>query len=137
MLKKIFFGSLYLVLLIMLFTYMVIDPIVDGNHIGTLVDNTKFTGIPVIGVILIFPSFVFTILSLTMEKKAITFCRDLFSMFVGIFTLISSIIGVFNMFNALYIPIIVALCSLAILIISLINVISAMKQDTNKEEVSE
>lgn len=137
MLKKIFFGSLYLVLLIMLFTYMVIDPIVDGNHIGTLVDNTKFTGIPVIGVILIFPSFVFTILSLTMEKKAITFCRDLFSMFVGIFTLISSIIGVFNMFNALYIPIIVALCSLAILIISLVNVISAMKQDTNKEEVSE
>lgn len=137
MLKKIFFGSLYLVLLIMLFTYMVIDPIVDGNHIGTLVDNTKFTGIPVIGVILIFPSFVFTILSLTMEKKAITFCRDLFSMFVGIFTLISSIIGVFNMFNALYIPIIVGLCSLAILIISLINVVSAMKQDTNKEEVSE
>lgn len=137
MLKKIFFGSLYLVLLIMLFTYMLIDPIVDGNHIGTLVDNAKFTGIPIIGFILIFPSFVFTILSLTIEKKAIVFCRDLFSMFVGIFTLISSIVGVFTMFNALYIPIIVALCSLAILIISLVNVISAMKQDTKEEEVSE
>ena len=133
MLKKIFYGSLYLVLQTMILSYMTINPMVDGTRIGTLIGLTDFTGVPVIGVIMIFPAFVFTILSLTMEKKAINFCRDLFSMFVGIFTTISSIVGIFKMFDALYIPIIVAICSVTLLIISLINVAIALKKDAKAE----
>jgi len=133
MLKKIFYGSLYLVLQTMILSYMTINPMVDGTRIGTLIGLTDFTGVPVIGVIMIFPAFVFTILSLTMEKKAVNFCRDLFSMFVGIFTTISSIVGIFKMFDALYIPIIVAICSVTLLIISLINVAIALKKDAKAE----
>lgn len=133
MLKKIFYGSLYLVLQTMILSYMTINPMVDGTRIGTLIGLTDFTGVPVIGVIMIFPAFVFTILSLTMEKKAVNFCRDLFSMFVGIFTTISSIVGIFKMFDALYIPIIVAICSVTLLIISLINVAIALKKDAKVE----
>ena len=133
MLKKIFYGSLYLVLQTMILSYMTINPMVDGTRIGTLIGLTDFTGVPVIGVIMIFPAFVFTIISLTMEKKAVNFCRDLFSMFVGLFITASSIVGIFKMFDALYIPIIVAICSVTLLIISLVNVATALKKDAKAE----
>lgn len=133
MLKKIFYGSLYLVLQTMILSYMTINPMVDGTRIGTLIGLTDFTGVPVIGVIMIFPAFVFTIISLTMEKKAVNFCRDLFSMFVGLFITASSIVGIFKMFDALYVPIIVAICSVTLLIISLVNVAIALKKDAKAE----
>ena len=69
-----------------------------------------------------------------MNKKAVTFCRDLFSMFVGLFALASSVIGVFKMYQALYVPIIIALCSLFLLIISIINVAGAMKEESKEPE---
>ena len=130
MLKKIFYGTLYLLLLIMIFTYMLISPDAVGDDLLSL---TSFTGVSVIGFIFIIPTFVFTILSLSIDKDTVIFCRDLFSMFVGVFIFASSIVALFYMMKALYIPIIVAVCSIILLVVSFANILKALKKEQRQE----
>ena len=134
MLKKIFYGTLYLLLLVMIFTYMLITP--KDTSYSSLLTETSYTGVSVIGFLLIIPTFIFTILALSIDKYTIVFCRDLFSMFVGIFVFTTSIIGLFKMMDALYIPVIVAVCAIVLLVFSFGSILKALRkeQTESKEE---
>lgn len=129
--KKIFLKTLVLVLLLLMFSYMLIEKTLPGETRSTsLLNNVSDTGISVVGFIFIFPAFVFTILGMCMtEKRIVDFCGNMFSGFAALFCLITGVIGLFT-FNAyIYIPIVLILVTLITLVISLLGIFKSLKEE--------
>lgn len=129
--KKIFFNITCIVLAVMLLIYLLIECCMlemDGKK-GILA-ATADTGLPVIGYILLFPTIVLTVISMCLDKKTLSFAKDIISLFSSIFILAATIIAMckFQMFN-LYVPIIVIICASIFLIYSAISVFKAIKKD--------
>lgn len=135
-LKKIFYGVSFLILVVMTLTYSALSRNinVNGEFITAGVLNAAgFTGLPAISIVLLVPSFVFGILSLCINKKVIGFIRDLFGFFAGAFAIASAIISFFYIRGAYYIPVILSVCAIILLVISLISLLKAIKENGNKE----
>lgn len=133
--KKIFFSVTYLILTVMLFTYLVITPYIPGysGYIDSLSGQIGFTGLPVIAIVLLIPLFVFDILALCINRKGIVFCREMIGFFASVFCLACAIIGIFYMLDAIYIPIIVIVCSIPLGVLTLLNIIKALKKEKTEE----
>ena len=135
-LKKIFYGVSFLILVVMTLTYSALSRsiTVGGQYVSAGVMNAAgFTGLPAIAVVLLVPSFVFGILSLCINKKVISFIRDLFGFFAGAFAIASAIIAFFYIEGAYYLPVILSVCAVILLIISLISLLKAIKENGKEQ----
>ena len=135
--KKIFFKTLILVLLSLAFCYMVIDIKGADGKSTTVSAMAANTGVSIIGILFIIPSFVFTILAMTVnEKKVLEFCSNMFGTFCGCFCLISGVVAIIKYTSTLYVPIVLIVVSSLIFVVSLIGIIKSFKlekAEKNKE----
>ena len=138
-LKKIFYGVSFLVLVAMTFVYTVLTrsgSTADGVYSGSVgvISAAGFTGLPAISVVLLIPAFVFGILSLSLNKKVISFIRDLFGFFAGAFSIASATIAFFYIGGSYYIPVILIVCAIILFVISLISLLKAIKENGKEQE---
>lgn len=136
--KKIFLGMSNLLLIVITFTYMVIT-VEYSNEAGRilkddLVGLTNKTGFPVIGIIFLIPAFIFTIIYLSTKNKYNELFKSLFSLFGGIFCLLTGVIGLTLFKMNYYIPYIVTFASLFICVISIISIVCLIKNDELKKD---
>ena len=80
--KRIFKGVVYILLLVLLFTY---SACTSATGFSPVLFEVGFTGIPTIGFLFIFPAFVLAILSLCLRNKTVNFLTEMFSFFAAIF----------------------------------------------------
>ena len=139
--KKLFFKILFLVLTSLVFVYLLIECVRnDSGKLQSILVLTSQDGLSPIGFILLIPTFVFSIITLTVKRNQLEFVRCILGMFAAAFSIISVILlfvdrGIDNM--RLAIPIAVLIFSTAMLIISIVDVISVIKEDKNKKEDEE
>ncbi len=126
--KKFFYGATYLLLLVMMFTYLLISKEFNLEY-ESLLGKVSETGISVIGFLFIFPAFIFTILALCGNKKMVAFCRDMFALFASAFSVATGVIGLFTFAPYYYVPVILLVASGIVFILSLINVIKGLKSE--------
>ena len=132
--KKIFFNVLYLVLNVLIFTYLVISrDLFSSDYVSSIANQLSYTGIPVIAIIFIITSFVFAILSLCMNRKTVEFCKEMFCCFGGAFGLATGVLGFVLSFPLLYVNIILSACSLALFVIATINLYKMFKSNGASE----
>ena len=137
--KKLFIGILYILFLVIIFTYTLIDCVYvknsSGEYILTCVlAGAAFTGISIIGFVFLFPAFVFSILALSVNKKLFVFLRDMFSFFACGFTLGGAIICLFGNIDNYYVPIILMVFSAIIFIFATVGVVrTIMSEDKVKD----
>ena len=134
--KKIFLKTLFLVLLLLIFSYMVIEKQIP-NAVGrrSILSDVSDTGISVIGFVFLFPSFVFTVLSMCMpEKKMIDFCSYMFSGFSALFCLIAGVVAMFTFGQYLYVPIVLLVTTAITLCLSIVFVLKTLKEENNQKE---
>jgi hypothetical protein len=137
--KKIFLNITYLVLSVMTLTYLFIGCCYNGENVVGVIIAAANTGLPVIGLILLFPLIILTIISICTDNIKVTFARDVVSIFGSAFILASSIIVMFaKVMENYYVPIIIIVCTLVILVTAFISVFKSIKADElakkNKEE---
>ena len=134
--KRIFLKTLNLVLLLLIFSYMVIEKKIPGQTSSkSLLSIVSDTGISTIGFIFIFPAFVFNILAMCIpEKKVVDFCANMFSGFAGLFCLVTGIIGLFEFQAYIYVPIVLIVVTLITLVIGIIGVIKTLKEEKKEEQ---
>jgi hypothetical protein len=137
--KKIFIGILYILMLVMQFVYLLIPCIKSPDETVTALNNimgaNSSTGLPVIGLVFIFPAFVFTVLALCNEKAIFNFLRDVFGLFTGIFILASTTVLLardYKLITGYFVPVIIGVCSLVILILGAKGVFEGIKNDSLK-----
>ncbi len=122
--KRIFRGISYIMLLTLMLTYFLI-----GTDKGNAFILSVYTGVPVIGLILIFPTFTLTILSVCIPSKTIKFVSELLSMFTSIFFMASGIISMFKVGAEFWWPfIILIVCSLIMLVVTVIQVVKKLTE---------
>ena len=131
--KRVFFGVTYLILLVMMFTYMMIG-CVDAQYDQSIVSAVSNTGLSVIGCIITIPAFVFTIIALATQRDLFEFIRDMFSVFASAFLIISTVVVFTKPLSAVYIPAIELLCSSIIFGLSLYGVIVRIKLDDKRKK---
>lgn len=147
--KKLFLGITYIVLVVVLFVYLLIPcvKVPSTNSQGyveqAIITNSVDTGLPILGLVFIFPTAVFSILSLTMNKAMITFLKFVFGLFMGVFILAASIVVLTRSFYdiySLFVPIILivaAVCSTVIAVFGIIEGITSdnlIKRNNSNEE---
>lgn len=143
--KRIFLGITYILLAVITFVYLLIpclDGVKAGNGNTSVLVSTADTGLPVIGLIFVFPTFVFTVIALCNDKAMFAFLRDVFGLFTGLFVIASTTIMVVRDYNAItsiFVPVIIGLCSIIITSLSAYGVITAISQEKLqvKEQESE
>ena len=136
MMKRIFIKTFVLVLLALILCYLMISEKTDGGSINVM-ESAADTGLSIISMLFIFPSFVFTILSMTVtDKKIVEFIGNTFCSFCGVFSLVSGIIALFDFTYKLYVPIVLIVFSLVVSIISIIGLIKQLKEEKKEENVS-
>ena len=135
MMKKVFFGFTYLILTTLTIIYLSISRTVAGYEYSTSITSvTSFTGLPIIAIILLIPTIVLNILVLILDRKMLSFCKEMVTFFASAFSLGTAVVGFF-LYNAYYIPTVIAVCSLAMLILSLVQIVKTLKSgDSNKQE---
>ena len=111
--KRIFFGITYILLLSLMFSYMLIQRGFNSYLSVNILEDASRTGISVIGFLFIFPAFVFAILSICIDKKMTSFCRDMFTCFASAFCCASGVICLFTgaFYTEIYIPIVLIVVS--------------------------
>ena len=130
--KKIFFGFTYLILSTVTLIYLSITRTLPNDAVESITSATAFTGLPIIAIILIIPTLVLNILALILDRKVLNFCKEMVTFFAGAFSLGTAIVGFFY-FPAYYIPVVIGICSLALLIMSLVQIVKTLKEsDKNK-----
>lgn len=141
--KKIFINITYIVLSVMSLTYLLVGcAYVEGFESPQgIIAATAHTGLPIIGLILIFPIIILTIVAVSTNKPKVIFARDVIAFFASIFILASTIITfcICPMAN-FYVPIIQIICVVILLVTSSMAIINAIKQDelsNKKVETSE
>lgn len=135
--RKIFWSSTYLLLIIMEMVYLCTSGLrseILGSS-GSLLNMISFTGLSVIGFIFTMPAFVFVILSISLEKKTIEFWKNMFCLLSSFFCLITAGLGLAfcNIDLRYYIPIILALVSALLFVSSLIFVIKGINEEKKEE----
>ena len=137
MLKKVFFGITYLILSTIILIYLSISCSVTGfDYKVSLTEVTSFTGLPIIAIVLLIPTIILNILTLILNRRILTFCKDMVTFFASAFSFGTSIIGFF-MFDAYYIPAIIAVCSFPMVILSLVEIVRTLKAGDSKDEDKE
>ena len=144
-LKKIFYSVSFLILITMVFVYTLLTHSTIGSdgyyHLVGVIEASGFTGLPAISIVLIIPAFIFGILALTLNKRIISFIRDLFGFFSGLFSAASAIIAFFYIGSgAYYIPIVLSVCAITLVVISAIQLKKAIKKsekENNESDVSQ
>ena len=137
--KQLFFRILFIVLVCLVFVYLLIDcvPNSKGKMEGILV-ATASDGLSPIGFILLVPTFVFTIITLTVKRNNLDFVRCTLGMFASGFALVSTILFLVDKGKVeglrLAIPIAVIIFSAAILIIAICDVIGVIQEDKKEKE---
>ena len=134
--KRIFIGITYILMLVMQFVYLLIPCLTEvieseKNVIGSTTD----TGLPIIGLVFIFPAFVFTVLALCNEKAIFNFLRDVFGLFTGLFILAATTVMIVRDYSHLtgyYVPVILGICSIVILALGAKGVFMGIKNDSLK-----
>ena len=139
-LKKIFYGVSFMVLIVMTLVYSLLShSSYDGDvYVSASVINAAgFTGLPAISIVLMVPAFIFGILAMSINKKVVSFIRDLFGFFSSLFAIASVIISFFYIGGAYYIPIILGVCSIALFIISTLGLFRAFKESDEEQKTKE
>jgi len=136
--KKLFLGITYIVLVVVLFVYLLI-PCVKGastNSSGyvehAIITSSVDTGLPILGLVFIFPTAIFSILSLTMNKAIITFLKYVFGLFMGVFILAANIVVLTRSFYdiySLFVPIILVVASVGALVIAIYGIKEGITSD--------
>ena len=139
--KKIFLGILYILFLVIIFTYSLLDCVYTKNSSGEdvltcVLAGAAYTGISIIGFIFIFPAFVFAILALSVEKKIVTFLRDVFSFFACGFTIGGGIIVLFQNVANYYVPIILMVFAAFIFVFATVGIIKTISSEDKKNELA-
>ena len=136
--KKLFLGITYIVLVVVLFVYLLIPCVkVDStNSQGyveqAIITSSVDTGLPILGLVFIFPTAIFSILSLTMNKAIITFLKYVFGLFMGVFILAANIVVLTRSFYdiySLFVPIILVVASLCALVIAIYGIKEGITSD--------
>ena len=143
--KKIFVGVLYIILLVMSFVYVFITvaQVPKGEYLvnQSVITLAAFTGLPVIGAIILIPAVVFTIISLVNAKKLLVFLRDTFTFFTSAFLIAGTVVAIIKYakeINNLYVPIILLVSTSILLIFSLNGLLKIfMEESKKKQEVIE
>ena len=143
--KRIFLGITYILLLVMMFVYLLI-PCWHGvvNAEGTegsynVLVKTSNTGLPVIGMVFIFPAFIFSIIALCNDKPMTNFLRDVFGLFAGVFSLASAVVFTaqyFDDINALFVPIILMVCAALASVLGAVGVVQGIQSDNLRKETN-
>ena len=137
-LKKIFYSVSYMILVVMTFVYITLSHAIDtgGTYTRTVsvIDSAGFTGLPVIAIVLLIPSFIFGILALSINNRIIGFIRDLFGFFSGVFSIASVAVSFFYIGGAYYLPIILGVCSITLYVISAIALAKTFKESYKEEK---
>ena len=133
-LQKIFVNALLFLLIVMTFAYLLIDANF-GDVRKNVLEFVSKTGLSIIGFLFLFPTFVFMILSLSMDRIYIRFWRDMFALFTGVFVLASGVIALLYCTGSYYVPVILIAVSLALTILALVGVIKGIKAE--KEQTKE
>lgn len=136
--KKLFLGITYIVLVVVLFVYLLIPCVkVDSTNSSGYVEHAIITssvdtGLPILGLVFIFPTAIFSILSLTMNKAIITFLKYVFGLFMGVFILAANIVVLTRSFYDIYskfVPIILVVASLCALVIAIYGIKEGITSD--------
>ena len=151
--KKIFLGITYIVLVVVSFVYLLIPcvKVTVGNTQEyveqAIITSSVDTGLPILGLVFIFPTAIFSILSLTMNKAIITFLKYVFGLFMGLFILASNIVVLTRNFNdiySLFVPILLVVASVCALGIAAYGIKEGItsenlikKNNTNEEQNAE
>ena len=136
--KRIFLGITYILLLVMMFVYLLIPcwhGVVNAAE-GTkgsynVLVKTSNTGLPVIGMVFIFPAFIFSIIALCNDKPMTNFLRDVFGLFAGVFTA-----QYFDDINALFVPIILMACAALASVLGAVGVVQGIQSDNLRKETN-
>ena len=136
--KKLFLGITYIVLVVVLFVYLLIPCVkAPANNSQGYVDQAIITssvdtGLPILGLVFIFPTAIFSILSLTMNKAIITFLKYVFGLFMGVFILAANIVVLTRSFYdiySLFVPIILVVASVCALVIAIYGIKEGITSD--------
>lgn len=134
--KKVFFGFTYLILSVVILIYLSITRNVSGQEGAmSITAVTSFTGLPVIAIVLLIPTIVLNILVLIIDRKVLTFCKDMVTFFASAFCVGTALVGFFT-YDAYYIPIVIAVCSIPMVVLSLIQIIKTLTSG-DKEKSNE
>ncbi len=135
--KKLFLGILYIVTVILAFTYYLI-PV--AYHTSTsdvsLFVKYAYTGIPIVGWIFIFPAFIFAILALCMNGKKIEFLRDVFNFFSALFAIGTILLCVCDrdaIITQPFVLVVLGVCSVILLAGSVYGIVIALLNEKNKK----
>ena len=136
--KKLFLGITYIVLVVVLFVYLLIPCVKapannsQGYVEQAIITSSVDTGLPILGLVFIFPTAIFSILSLTMNKAIITFLKYVFGLFMGVFILAANIVVLTRSFYdiySLFVPIILVVASLCALVIAIYGIKEGITSD--------
>lgn len=134
--KKVFFGFTYLILSVVILIYLSITRNVSGYEGAmSITAVTSFTGLPVIAIVLLIPTIVLNILVLIIDRKILTFCKDMITFFASAFCVGTSLVGFFT-YDAYYIPIVIAVCAIPMVVLSLLQIIKTLSS-SDKENTNE
>ena len=134
--KKVFFGFTYLILSVVILIYLSITRNVSGYEGAmSITAVTSFTGLPVIAIVLLIPTIVLNILVLIIDRKILTFCKDMITFFASAFCVGISLVGFFT-YDAYYIPIVIAVCAIPMVVLSLLQIIKTLSS-SDKENTNE
>ncbi len=114
----------------MMFTYMLI-PCSSASDINVL-RTIAYTGLSVIGLILIFPTFICTIAAISGSSNLTSFVRDMLATFASIFVIVSAILSFFHPISRYFVPIILILCAIITLVISARGLYNAFNKEKNE-----
>lgn len=141
--KKIFINISYVVIVVVLGVYMLLNcaPVSVSGELAnrSIIYVTTNVGLSIIGFILLFPIFILTIVTLSVDNKKVSFARDVIALFASLFLVTSIVIAFFRDIdiNYIYVPVIAMICAGALLICSIYFIIKAIKNDELKEEEQE
>lgn len=143
--KKIFINITYIVLSVMSITYLFVSCANLDNYETPqgIIVATGHTGLPIIGLLLLFPLIILTIIALTTGNAKVVFSRDVIAFFSSLFIVGSTIIALcISTMNYYYVPVILLLCTLILLVTSSMSIIKLIKEDEltkkdNKEVIEE
>ena len=135
--KKLFLGITYIVLVVVLFVYLLIPCVKPSTNSSgyveqAIITSSVDTGLPILGLVFIFPTAIFSILSLTMNKAIITFLKYVFGLFMGVFILAANIVVLTRSFYdiySLFVPIILVVASLCALVIAIYGIKEGITSD--------
>ena len=137
--KKLFLGILYIVVVVMTFTYYLISAMNAGRSMNvTLLVQYGYTGISIIGFIFLIPAFVFVIIAMCMNSVKVDFLRDVFNFFASIFTIGTLILGLCDSSATIdrpYVFVVLGICSLVLLAGSAYGITTTLLNEKKQKDL--